>query len=33
MIETHRESREESLARLIGTLESLKYISDNGIGQ
>jgi adenylyl-sulfate kinase len=33
VIETHRESREESLARLIGTLESLKYISDNGSGQ
>src|SRR5512146_3338443 len=30
VIETNRESREESLAKLIGTLESLNYISRNG---
>jgi adenylylsulfate kinase len=30
VIDTHRESREQSLAKLIETLESLNYISRNG---
>lgn len=33
VIETHRESRDESLTRLIGALESLSYISGNGSGR
>jgi adenylylsulfate kinase len=30
VVETHRETREESLQRLIAKLESLKYVASNG---
>jgi len=33
VVETHCESREESVAKLIAALESLNYISRNGVHQ
>lgn len=33
VVETHRESREESLQRLIARLESLNYVIRNGAGR
>jgi adenylylsulfate kinase len=33
VVETHRESREQSLLKLISTLESLGYVSQNGAGR
>jgi adenylyl-sulfate kinase len=33
VVETHRESRDESLLKLISALESLGYVSRNGVGR